>query len=312
MRTGHVALLTTLVLASAGCSLFRGSPVPPPPPPPEAGPAELGGGDLDGLVERNEDGAVTGFEPLAEARAAVAEARADDAVEKYADEALARAETALEAAETEWRGIADAPDGHPEVLATVAHHSHQARRWAGIALAEAAREAGLAEIERVQLDLARIEAEDERWLGSELVPAMYGHIRFATGTARITGSGDVIARLVEFLQVHPRYALEVRGHTDDTPPSDGNLRRFLASHPEIADKTESRAERAAAYNRDLSLRRAEAVVEAVAEAGIDPARLEAKGFGSSQPVADNDTAAGRRANRRVEVLVVPGLDWAGR
>lgn len=56
-----------------------------------------------------------------------------------------------------------------------------------------------------------------------------------------------------------------------------------------------------AYNRELSQRRAAAVVAALAERGIDERRLSAHGAGESQPIVDNGTEAGRSLNRRVEV-----------
>lgn len=56
----------------------------------------------------------------------------------------------------------------------------------------------------------------------------------------------------------------------------------------------------AAYNQALSERRAESARQALIDAGVDPARLSTRGFGSTQPVASNDTHAGRAKNRRVE------------
>jgi outer membrane protein OmpA-like peptidoglycan-associated protein len=58
-------------------------------------------------------------------------------------------------------------------------------------------------------------------------------------------------------------------------------------------------------NQELSEKRAAAIVEYLVSKGIEKARLEAKGFGESQPVADNSTAEGRKQNRRVEVKI----DW---
>lgn len=55
----------------------------------------------------------------------------------------------------------------------------------------------------------------------------------------------------------------------------------------------------------LSQQRAEAVVDYLTEAGIDPARLSAQGFGGSFPVADNITKEGKAANRRIEALIKP-------
>lgn len=57
----------------------------------------------------------------------------------------------------------------------------------------------------------------------------------------------------------------------------------------------------AQHNQDLAHRRAQSVVRWLVEHGIDAKRLEAKGYGASRPVADNDTAQGRALNRRVEL-----------
>lgn len=300
-----------LVLAVSGCSLLRGSPAPPPPPPPRINAVAAEEPGVVAQIERNEKGEIVGFEPLSRARDAVVEAREDSAVARYARDAMEKAETALASAQTAWEALAGKPFTQLDKLAAITHDSHRAQRWAEIAKAEAARQAGLAEIERVQLALARREAEDERWLGAELVPGMYGDITFASGAATLAPeSRHVIDEIVKFLKIHPRYALEIRGHTDNTPPSQGSLHRFVAAHPEAAGLDDSEA-RVAAYNREMSQRRAEAVLQALAAAGIDQTRLSARGLGSSRPVADNDTVAGRRQNRRVEVLVIPALGWAG-
>lgn len=59
----------------------------------------------------------------------------------------------------------------------------------------------------------------------------------------------------------------------------------------------------AAYNKALSLRRAETVVQWLVARGIDPKRLQAEGRGMEQPVASNDTEEGRAKNRRTEVIL---------
>ena len=60
-----------------------------------------------------------------------------------------------------------------------------------------------------------------------------------------------------------------------------------------------------AYNQALSERRAVAVADYLAGRGVQAARIATRGYGKTQPVASNDTDAGRAANRRVEIKIVP-------
>ena len=80
----------------------------------------------------------------------------------------------------------------------------------------------------------------------------------------------------KLLTENPELRLTVQGHTDNT------------STP--------------AHNQQLSAARAQAVVAALTAQGIAAARLQAAGFGQTQPLADNATAAGRARNRRVELV----------
>ena len=85
---------------------------------------------------------------------------------------------------------------------------------------------------------------------------------------------DDIEELADFMKRHPEVSAAIEAHTDSMGPE--------------------------AYNQGLSQRRAEAVIEVLTSRfGIDAGRLEAKGFGESQPIAGNDTEEGRAANRRV-------------
>ena len=59
----------------------------------------------------------------------------------------------------------------------------------------------------------------------------------------------------------------------------------------------------AAYNQQLSVRRAEAVKEYLVSGGIEPSRVRVEGKGESQPVAGSDEEDGRAQNRRVEIKV---------
>ena len=58
------------------------------------------------------------------------------------------------------------------------------------------------------------------------------------------------------------------------------------------------------YNQRLSENRAKAVVDYLVSKGVDPKRLQYKGFGKSQPIDSNTTEAGRARNRRVELKIL--------
>ena len=58
-------------------------------------------------------------------------------------------------------------------------------------------------------------------------------------------------------------------------------------------------------NQDLSNRRAQSVASYLIANGVAPARISSYGAGPSQPIASNDTAAGRAQNRRVEINLRP-------
>jgi outer membrane protein OmpA-like peptidoglycan-associated protein len=89
-----------------------------------------------------------------------------------------------------------------------------------------------------------------------------------------------LAKLAGILLVFPDLKLSIEGHTDATGSEELNLR--------------------------LSTDRARTVYEFLLSQGIAPERMKYQGFGSSQPVAPNDTEANRAKNRRVEVIVLRG------
>lgn len=60
-----------------------------------------------------------------------------------------------------------------------------------------------------------------------------------------------------------------------------------------------------AYNQMLSERRARSVANYLSARGVDHARIATRGYGETQPIASNETEAGRAENRRVEIKVVP-------
>jgi len=102
-------------------------------------------------------------------------------------------------------------------------------------------------------------------------------IRFATSQATIMPeSKPVVDQIAAALRDNPSLKVSVEGHTDDTGTPQGN--------------------------KALSLKRAEAVVAALVQAGIAASRLQAAGWGQEKPVADNRSEEGRAKNRRVEVV----------
>ena len=91
------------------------------------------------------------------------------------------------------------------------------------------------------------------------------------------GAREKLAKISGIVVSHPGLKLEVEGHTDSTGSEE--------------------------FNQTLSEQRANAVREFLIQQGVNQASVTARGFGESQPVASNDTAAGRQQNRRVEMVV---------
>ena len=117
-------------------------------------------------------------------------------------------------------------------------------------------------------------------MGDYLVVNMPQDLLFATDSATLRPdlTRDLNAVAASLLK-YPNSRVEVIGHTDNTG--------------------------AAAYNQDLSLRRATAVTSILRGAGVPSGRLAAYGRGEDQPVASNLNEAGRAKNRRVEIIIRP-------
>jgi outer membrane protein OmpA-like peptidoglycan-associated protein len=88
------------------------------------------------------------------------------------------------------------------------------------------------------------------------------------------------ANLTDLARILNKYEdtdILIEGHTDSTGPED--------------------------YNMDLSIRRGQSVSSFMATQDVMPTRFTVVGYGETQPVADNETAEGRQANRRVEIAI---------
>ncbi|MEM7282533.1 MAG: OmpA family protein, partial [Pseudomonadota bacterium] len=104
-------------------------------------------------------------------------------------------------------------------------------------------------------------------------------VNFTTNSDELLpGAESVLDDAAASLIKNPSIRVEVQGHTD----SDG----------------------AAAYNQNLSERRAITVLDYLASKGVERDRLTARGYGEVQPIADNSTAEGKAANRRVVLSIV--------
>ena len=104
-------------------------------------------------------------------------------------------------------------------------------------------------------------------------------VNFESNSDRLlAGSSDVLDKVVAALRRYPTIKIQIEGHTD----SDG----------------------AAEYNESLSTRRATTVHDYLANDGISVDRMSVRGYGESQPIADNTSAAGKAQNRRVVLQIV--------
>ena len=107
-----------------------------------------------------------------------------------------------------------------------------------------------------------------------------GDTLFATGRAEIkSGATANLDRLTAFLNEYPKRTAAIEGFTDSMGSDE--------------------------MNQSLSERRADAVKNYLVGQGVGSARLTSTGRGESSPVADNESAAGRQQNRRVEVVISP-------
>ena len=103
-------------------------------------------------------------------------------------------------------------------------------------------------------------------------------VAFATGTAVLTSKSNTsLNKVVTILNENPTLKVKIEGHTDNAGNDEANMK--------------------------LSENRAAAVKAYLVKKGISEDRISSEGFGETMPIADNNTAAGRTKNRRVEIKV---------
>ena len=116
--------------------------------------------------------------------------------------------------------------------------------------------------------------------GDKIYLVMPGNITFDTGSAMIRSDFyGVLDSVAKVLAEFNKTAIKVSGHTDSTG--------------------------GAQLNQTLSEQRANSVGNYLAKQGVAAGRIQSYGYGPRYPVASNDTAEGRQANRRVELELLP-------
>lgn len=204
-----------------------------------------------------------------------------------AEEAQARAQT-----ETQQRQQAEAQQQAAEQARIAAD---QARQQAEQATQQANEQAKQAELARQQADQARQQAENEKTqMRARLLQQLnqvlqtkdsarglivsMPDVLFDTGKAELKPvARERLAKVAGILLAYPDIKVEIDGHTDNT----GTM----------------------SFNQKLSEQRAESVRTYLGQQGVAQSTMNTQGFGPSQPIASNDSAAGRRQNRRVELIV---------
>ena len=106
-----------------------------------------------------------------------------------------------------------------------------------------------------------------------------GDVLFETGQTELRDDAlESLVEVVDLLQSEPDKFIRIEGHTDSTGNPETNLR--------------------------ISQQRADAVLEALVQLGVDPMRITAIGMGQDFPIATNESDEGRAQNRRVDVILL--------
>lgn len=116
--------------------------------------------------------------------------------------------------------------------------------------------------------------------GNNLVVVLSQDLLFATNSTQVGAqSQNDLLIVARSLSNYPDSTVNVIGHTDNVG--------------------------SAAFNQDLSERRAQSVAGVLRSGGVSSARIRSIGAGLNQPIASNATAEGRQLNRRVEIIITP-------
>jgi chemotaxis protein MotB len=138
---------------------------------------------------------------------------------------------------------------------------------------------------RIEQELNESRVEISQLKNQMTVIKLPSEVLFSTGSARIKPAGQkVLSIIAESLNAYPDRAVSVEGHTDNLPIRNARYES----------------------NWELSAARGLAAVNYFQQnAQVDPERLQVVGYGQYHPVSSNETAAGRKRNRRIEIKILP-------
>jgi len=126
--------------------------------------------------------------------------------------------------------------------------------------------------------------------GEKITLALSSGELFGQGRVTMTAAGtSLVRRIGAALNKFRPQSIEVAGHTDNIPVRVDNRRPFR-------------------NNEELSQARADHAGQALIKSGLGSDRVKTIGYADTQPIATNDTEAGRSKNRRVEIIVTQGPD----
>jgi outer membrane protein OmpA-like peptidoglycan-associated protein len=212
---------------------------------------------------------------ISNAEHAIDSAANDPHVNRYASSELGRAKDSLQQAQATW-------DKKHDLKATenLAYLAQQRAATAQELANERASEEAVT-VAVAERDRGLKVASAARGRAAATITTVQGQqalAGFATGKATLpAGAMPMIDELATMLKNNPERKVVIEGHTDNVG--------------------------SAAFNRALARERAQSVRAALLSRGIDPGRIVIRSSGEMNPVASNDTSAGRRANRRADVIV---------
>jgi outer membrane protein OmpA-like peptidoglycan-associated protein len=206
--------------------------------------------------------------------------------EAAAAEAEAKAKAAAAAEAQRQAELTAAKEAQMKAEAQAQADAAAAKAAAEQAAIQAKAQAAAEEAERAQAATAALRAQLLKQLNDVLqttdtprgLVVNMADVLFETGKYALSTDAQLkLAKLSGIIQAHPGLNLAVEGYTDTTGAAD--------------------------FNMKLSQQRADTVRQFLIAQGLSADTITSKGLGEADPIADNSTAAGRKLNRRVEIVV---------